>query len=196
MVKAVVERVNSLARISGNAPHVAEASLSVRSDAAKFVFRGRSSSWRVAAEAFGVELPQTVNRFSVKGTRTAYCLGPDEWLLEAVEEDPGAMFGKLSAGLGSHSCSLVDVSHRSDAFKIDGVRSEYVLNHGCPLDLSEQQFPVGMCTRTLIGKSPVILSRTERTAFQIDVWRSFSNYVWALLDEARREFSSSPRPAT
>jgi sarcosine oxidase gamma subunit len=34
----------------------------------------------------------------------------------------------------------------------------------------------------------------ERAAFQIDVWRSFSSYVWALLDEARREFSSVPSP--
>jgi len=185
--------VNSLAQISRGGPEVAEASLSVLPDAAKFAFRGRPSSWPVAAEAFGVELPQAVNRFSVKGARKAYCVGPDEWLLEAVGEDPGEIFRKLSESLASHSCSLVDVSHRSDAFEIGGTRSEYVLNHGCPLDLSEQQFPVGMCTRTLIGKSPVILSRTERAVFQIDVWRSFSSYVWGLLDEVRREFPSRSR---
>jgi sarcosine oxidase subunit gamma len=194
MVSAAAERVNSLAQISRDATQVVDASLSVLPDAAKFIFRGRSSSWPIAAEAFGVELPQAVNRFSVRGARKAYCLGPDEWLLEAVKEDPGEIFRKLSEGLASHSCSLVDVSHRSDAFEISGRRSEYVLNHGCPLDLSEQQFPVGMCTRTLIGKSPVLLSRMERAAFQIDVWRSFSSYVWALLDEARREFSSVPSP--
>ena len=194
MPKAAAERVNSLAEISRGAPQMIEASLAVLPDAAKLVFRGRPSSYTVAEEAFGVELPQVVNRYSVKGTRKAYCLGPDEWMLEAVNEDPGELFHKLSASLASHPCSLVDVSHRSDAFEIRGTRSEYVLNHGCPLDLTEQQFAVGMCTRTLIGKSPVVLTRTGRDVFQIDVWRSFSAYVWSLLDEARREFSAGARP--
>ena len=93
----------------------------------------------------------------------------------------------MSQELAAYSCSLVDVSHRSDALEIRGSKSEYVLNHGCPLDLSEQQFPVGMCTRTVLGKSPILLSRTERELpFCIDVWRSFSTYAWFLLDEARQ----------
>jgi sarcosine oxidase subunit gamma len=114
-------------------------------------------------------------------------LGPDEWLLQAVGESASELFAGLAGGLVGHSSSLVDVSQRSDAFALSGEKSEYVLNHGCPLDLSPTAFPVGMCTRTIIGKAPVVLSRPDADTFHIDVWRSFAPYVWQLLDEARGE---------
>jgi sarcosine oxidase subunit gamma len=63
------------------------------------------------------------------------------------------------------------------------------LNHGCPLDLAESAFPVGMCTRTILGKAPILLSRPEPDVFHVDVWRSFAPYAWSLLDEARQEFA-------
>lgn len=188
MVEAVITRVNALAKASrGGGANVTDASLSVLPDAAKFSFRGRVSSLIVAGEAFGIDLPQTANRFNAGKKRRAYWLGPDEWLLEAVDENPEPLFAVLSQKLASCACSLVDVSHRSDALAISGPASGYILNHGCPLDLSEQQFPIGMCTRTVLGKSPILLSRPERDVFHIDVWRSFAPYVWSLLDEARQE---------
>lgn len=188
MAEATIVRVNSLAAVSRDSASSPQVSLAVRPDAAKLLFRGRPASIGAAGEAFGVELPQTANRFSEAGVRKAYWLGPDEWLLEAIGEDPFELFSMVTEKLASHSCSLVDVSHRSDAMEIRGPMSEYVLNHGCPLDLSERAFPIGMCTRTILGKSPIVLSRTEREVFHLDVWRSFSPYVWLLLDEARQEF--------
>ncbi|MFH0298505.1 sarcosine oxidase subunit gamma family protein [Bradyrhizobium sp. 31Argb] len=188
MAEATIVRVNSLAAVSRDSANPPRASLAVLPDAAKLVFRGRPPSVGAAAEAFGVELPQTANRFSEAGPRKAYWLGPDEWLLEAIGQDSSELFSAMAERLASHSCSLVDVSHRSDSMEIRGPMSEYVLNHGCPLDLSERAFPIGMCTRTILGKSPIILSRTEREVFHLDVWRSFSPYVWLLLDDARREF--------
>jgi sarcosine oxidase, subunit gamma len=188
MAEATIVRANSLAAVSRDSASSPQVSLAVRPDAAKLVFRGRPSSISVAGAAFGVELPQTVNRFSQARGRKAYWLGPDEWLLEAIGEDPSELFSTITEKLASHSCSLVDVSHRSDSMEIRGPMSEYVLNHGCPLDLSERAFPIGMCTRTILGKSPIVLSRTEREVFHLDVWRSFSPYVWLLLDEARQEF--------
>jgi len=196
MVDTSVIRVSSLARVNRNSSSAGAVSLEILPDAAKFVFRGRPPSFAPAAETFGVELPQSANRVQQEGQAKTYWLGPDEWLLEAVEENPTDLFSAMSQELAAYSCSLVDVSHRSDALEIRGSKSEYVLNHGCPLDLSEQQFPVGMCTRTVLGKSPILLSRTERDTFCIDVWRSFSTYVWFLLDEARQEFAVQPSVTT
>jgi sarcosine oxidase, subunit gamma len=190
MVEASIARVNSLSKVSRGSAPVVGVSLTILPDTTKFVFRGRATSLFPAGEAFGVDLPQIANRFNRAGGRKAYWLGPDEWLLDAADEDPGELFSRMSEKLGGHSCSLVDVSHRSDALSLSGPKSGYVLNHGCPLDLCEQQFPVGMCTRTVLGKSSILLSRPDRDVFQIDVWRSFSSYVWSLLDEARQEFSS------
>ena len=45
-----------------------------------------------------------------------------------------------------------------------------------------------MCTRTVFGKAEIVLWRTAAETFRIEVARSFAPYVWACLEEARREF--------
>ena len=182
-------RLHSLAEVLRTGRRVQSAKLEVLPDAAKLAFRGRPSAIEAAGVAFGIALPQTACRFAIKNDRAVYWLGPDEWLLQASGEQPDQFYGSMNAALAGHSCALVDVSHRSDAFSLTGSRSEYVLNHGCPLDLSMASFPVGMCTRTIIGKASVLLSRHRADRFDIDVWRSFAPYVWQLLDEARTELT-------
>jgi sarcosine oxidase, subunit gamma len=187
MLDLSIRRSNSLAGPSRDAASVPAAALSVLPDAVKLSFRGRPSSFKAAGDAFGISLPQTACRFYAKGSRAVYWLGPDEWLLQATGEQAAAVYASLETALSGHSCALVDVSHRSDAFAVKGQMSDYVLNHGCPLDLSEAGFPVGMCTRTILGKATIMLSRPDVHTFHVDVWRSFSPYVWQLLDEARHE---------
>jgi sarcosine oxidase, subunit gamma len=63
-----------------------------------------------------------------------------------------------------------------------------VLNSGCPLDLDESAFPVGMATRTILAKAEVILWRRGPTAFHVECWRSFGPYVHYFLGEAAREY--------
>ena len=82
----------------------------------------------------------------------------------------------------------MDVSHRSLAFTVTGPQAAAILNSGCPLDLSSEAFPVGMCTRTVLAKTEIILLRTAEDRFLVDVWRSFAPYAWSWLEEARREF--------
>ncbi|SEQ66977.1 sarcosine oxidase subunit gamma [Faunimonas pinastri] len=140
-----------------------------------------------AAEGFGVALPREACRFSSGGGRAALWLGPDEWMLLA-SGDPDTLFATLEGALTDLPHSLVDVSHRSVAFTVEGPEAAAVLNAGCPLDLSLQAFPVGMCTRTVLAKSEIVLRRTVETRFVVDAWRSFAAYVWQFLEEARREF--------
>jgi len=182
-------RENSLDRLASAARAIPAATLAVLPDAAKLVFRGRPASIDVAGKAFGIALPREACRFTAKGNRTAFWLGPDEWLLQAVSEDSTALFARLDVALAGQSCSLVNVSHRSDAFALSGPEAAYILNHGCPLDLSLATFPIEMCTRTIFGKATIMLSRPAPDVFHIDVWRSFAPYVWQLLDEARRELA-------
>jgi sarcosine oxidase, subunit gamma len=193
MLDLAFRRLNSLVAVSHSAVSIPAATLAVLPDAVKLSFRGRPSSFQVAGNAFGISLPQTACQFAVRGSRAVYWLGPDEWLLQATGEQPSALFASMETALAGHSCSLVDISHRSDAFAVSGRMSDYVLNHGCPLDLSLRAFPVGMCTRTILGKATILLSRPEIDTFHIDVWRSFAPYVWQLLDEARSELSDGGR---
>ncbi|MEQ9246023.1 MAG: sarcosine oxidase subunit gamma family protein, partial [Nitratireductor sp.] len=54
-------------------------------------------------------------------------------------------------------------------------------------DLSPDAFPVGACSRTVFGKAEIILWRTEGDAFRVECWRSFSDYVFMLLEAAARD---------
>ena len=185
----LARRQGSLDDLAAAARAIPAAMLALLPDAAKLVFRGRATAVDAVGPAFGVALPAEACRFATKDGRTAYWLGPDEWLLQAVGEDPAAVFASLAAPLAGHSHSLVDVSHRSQAFALAGGAAGYLLNHGCPLDLSLRAFPVGMCTRTIFGKATIMLSRAAPEVFHIDAWRSFAPYVWQLLDQARGELS-------
>lgn len=189
MRDASIRRSNSLATLKAGAAAIPAAILDVLPDATKLSFRGRPSSFEAAGKAFGIPLPQSACRFNATASRVAYWLGPDEWLLQATGESDTALFAQMSAALAGQSCALVDISHGSDAFAVQGPMSAYVLNHGCPLDLSERAFPIGMCTRTILGKAAIILSRPDVQTFHVDVRRSFAPYAWQLLDEARRELA-------
>jgi len=183
--------MNSLSQVAETAQKAngsAGAALQILPDAAKLIFRGWPEKIEAAGAAFGIALPQAACRFVSKGGRAAYWLGPDEWMLQAVGEDPAAIAGDLDKALsGTGDYSVVDASHRSDAFSVSGPDAGYLLNHGCPLDLSLEQFPVGMCTRTIFERAAIFLSRPEPTVFHVDVWRSFAPYVWKMLTEAQRE---------
>jgi sarcosine oxidase subunit gamma len=64
-----------------------------------------------------------------------------------------------------------------------------MLNAGCPLDLDERAFPVGMATRTLFMKADIVLWRVAEQKFHIEVWRSFAPYVWSLLEVIGLEYT-------
>src|SRR5688572_22529728 len=55
---------------------------------AAFIFRGREAAIERMGAAFGVALPREACRFAAPGGRTAFWLGPDEWLLDAGNEAP------------------------------------------------------------------------------------------------------------
>jgi sarcosine oxidase subunit gamma len=73
-----------------------------------------------------------------------------------------------------------------------GPQAATLLSAGCPLDLDDSAFPVGMCTRTVLAKAEVVLWRTGAEAFRIEVWRSFVAYVSQFLAEAARATQSQP----
>ena len=132
-----------------------------------------------------VELP-SVPRFIVRGSGGALglpdepCrsegdwalwLGPDEWLLL----DPGEHVRAVEG------CVVVDVSHRQVGLELRGADAAMLLNGAVALDLSERAFPVGMCTRTLFEKAEIVLWRRRPETWRIEVARSYTPYVRALL---------------
>jgi sarcosine oxidase subunit gamma len=156
--------------------------------ATRFVLQGGAAARTAAGKAFGVVLPESPCRASSSGGRSALWLGPDEQLLLAPAGDVGVLATGLEAALAGIAHSLVDVSQRQVALQLRGPHAGAILGSGCPLDLDSADFPPGMCTRTLFHKADIVLWRTDAREFQLEVARSFADYVRGCLQEAARDF--------
>ena len=134
-------------------------------------------------KAIGTTLPVNPSTSTTKAGTTALWIGPDEWLV--IAKAGTGLDAKLNAVKG-HLYSAVSVDHRNTAISVSGANAVETLNSGCPRDLSLEAFPVGACSRTILGKSEIILWRTGESEFQVECWRSFSDYVWKFLVDAAR----------
>jgi sarcosine oxidase subunit gamma len=157
---------------------------------ARFSFRGRKAAQDAVGKALGFDLPQQPLTAMESPDKAALWLGPDEWLLIAAEDDTEALQAALADAIGDASHALVDISHRQEALIVTGDRAEWLLNSGIPIDL-DAALPVGMVTRTLFHKTPVMLWRIGDDSFVIEAWGSFMDYVAGLLEEAAQELQAA-----
>lgn len=151
--------------------------------ASRLSLRAAEEALPALSKALGLSLPRRPKTSAAEGGRAALWLGPDEWL---VIDEQGADLPALAAGVSALH-SAVDISHRNTAILVSGKRAEEVLAAGCPQDLCEARFPVGAASRTVFGKAEIVLWRTGKTVFRVECWRSFSDYVFSLLEKAARE---------
>jgi sarcosine oxidase subunit gamma len=157
--------------------------------AARWVLHGDAQARARAAPAWGVGFSETACRAVRRAERATLWLGPDEYLLlDLAAQDASATAAAIEDALRDAPHALVDVSHRQLALEVSGPHAEVILRGACPLDLHISQFPVGMCTRTVLAKADITLWRTQADAFHLEVWRSFAGYAGGLLHEIAREF--------
>ena len=142
---------------------------------------------RIPAEtAAGIGFPTTVGARSAFGGRTALCLGPDEWLIEAPEAERDALLADLAKLPAPHSA--VEVSDREVTWALEGPAVLTLLATGAPRDLAAM--PTGSGARTIFDTAQVVLVREADDRFHLTVWRSFAPHVRALLALAEREIAA------
>ena len=138
---------------------------------ARYSLRARHAK---ALEALlGITVPKCIG--ATEGQIT--CLGPDEWMLRGVA-------GTLIAADAGLAVAVTDISDRAVCFTVAGPRAAALLMTGCPLDLD--RFAVGRATRTIFETVEIIVIRDADDVFQVDVWRSFANWLWTALTTAAR----------
>jgi sarcosine oxidase subunit gamma len=142
-----------------------------------------------ASEPLGLQISAVACRSAANSERAALWLGPDEQLILAAVDAGETVASQLRVALSALPHSLVDMSHRQLALEVSGASAQTLLSAGCPLDLHLSAFPVGMCTRTVLGKADIVLWRTGPESFHVEVWRSFADYVARFLTEAARELA-------
>lgn len=119
----------------------------------------------------GVKVPKTIG--ATQGGIA--CLGPDEWLLRA---EAGTT---VATGEGM-PVAVTDIGERAICLIVEGPRAAEILMSGCPLDL--ENFAVGRATRTVFETVEIILIRQTENSFHVEVWRSFSDWLWTALTTA------------
>jgi methylglutamate dehydrogenase subunit D len=87
---------------------------------------------------------------------------------------------------GLASCS--DQSHGRVIIRIGGPKVRQVLCKGTPVDLHENEFEIGRSALTQMAHVGVHLTRTGPDAFEISVFRGFSESFWEWLTEQAEEF--------
>ncbi len=174
-----VERRSALAGRSGSVNGVAVAEMP---PAERVSLRAPAASVASLSRALGITLPQKPKTSASKGSRTALWLGPDEWLV--FDAEGSDILGDCAKAKALHSA--VGISHRNVAISVTGEKAAATVSSGCPQDLSLDVFPVSACSRTVFGKSEIVLYRTAADAFRVECWRSFSDYVFTHLSEGAR----------
>ena len=183
MAKAAARTAARMPALDGQKFSAAGVKLAVLPPAHRLVLRAPADSLAALSRALGVKLPVSPKSSAATGSRAALWLGPDEWLvIDEGAADPLADCARVKA---LHSA--VGVSHRNVAISVTGKAAAAAINAGCPQDLSLQAFPVGACSRTVLGKVEIVLYRTAADAFRVECWRSFSDYVFTFLTEAARD---------
>ncbi|WP_404401418.1 sarcosine oxidase subunit gamma [Pelagibacterium halotolerans] len=154
-------------------------------DCARFSLRIDPDRRDAASAVFGLELPGAIGGLTSSGEKTAICLGPDEWYLlapaaekEVVEKSFGDLYGR-------EIHSLTDISHREVGIAVEGREAALALQSAIAFDV--EAMPVGSGRRTLFDKAQIVLLREAEDRFRIEVWHSFSEHVWHLLQAAGRE---------
>lgn len=137
--------------------------------AARYSLRARTP--QAMSQVIGRKVPSRIGEV----TDGVACLGPDEWyaLLPEGTELP------LGAGL---PVSVTDISSRAVGIAVSGPRAAQVIGAGCPQDLAAMK--VGAACRTVFETVEMVLWRTGDESFHIEVWRSFSPWLWTALNAA------------
>lgn len=155
--------------------------------ASRLALRARPDALASLSKALEVKLPEEpktstqATAIKIKGRRALW-IGPDEWLV--IDENGADLMAACKGATGVFSA--VDVSNRNTAIIVSGAGAEAAISAGCPQNLSLDVFPVGACSRTLLGKTEVVLLREAEDVFRVEVWRSFSAYAFAFLAESGR----------
>lgn len=136
--------------------------------------------------AAGLDAPPAALRSRERDGWSALALAPGEWWLIGPSGEADAMVARIAKAEVAHS--LVDISDRNLSLRVEGPGAAALLNAGCPLDLANAAFPAGACSRTLLGKLPILLWRPKHAPiYFVEYFRSFDDYAVAFIRTAAQD---------
>jgi heterotetrameric sarcosine oxidase gamma subunit len=113
--------------------------------------------------------------------------GPDQYVVLAEGRGEGELYRELKARLAGLA-SVIDQSHGRVVFRVAGPKVRAVLAKGTPVDLHPDEFPVGKSALSQMAHVGVHLTRVGPDAFDLSVFRGFSQSFWEWITEQAEEF--------
>ena len=118
---------------------------------------------------------------------TAQWAGPDQYFVLAEGRAEGALYAEVKAALAGIA-SVSDQSHGRVILRISGPKARDVLAKGTPVDLHREVFPAGKSALTQMAHVGVHLTRVGEDAFDLSVFRGFSESFWEWITSQAEEF--------
>lgn len=140
-----------------------------------------------AARSAGIALPQTPCTFTASGARTAYWLGPDEWLIAMPAGEETAVEGQLREGLAGLRFAATDVTGACVGFDLAGAHARETLQKASPCDFHPRAFPPGRCLQTTFAKASALIAAHAEESFRVLVRTSYADYARRWLADATAE---------
>lgn len=145
-------------------------------------------------KAAGDAPPSSFSMAKANGERILFRLGPDEWLVRDAKTPPEKICAKFQRELRRETkteksetphAAVVNVSDYYTTIQIAGDGARDALAAGCPLDLHPRAFAAGSFAQSRFAVAAVLLYlRDDAPTFEVQVRRSFAEYVWDFLRAA------------
>lgn len=121
------------------------------------------------------------------GGQPAQWAGPDQYFVLAEGRGEGELYRELKSKLAGLA-SVIDQSHGRVVIRIAGPKVRAVLAKGTPVDLHLHEFPVGKSALTQMAHVGVHLTCVGPDAFDLSVFRGFSESFWEWITVQAEEF--------
>ena len=113
--------------------------------------------------------------------------GPDQYFVQSATKSEATLYTELKTKL-LNIASVTDQSHGRATIRISGPKARAVLAKGTPIDLHDDEFPIGKSALSQMAHVGVHLTRTGKNEFTLSVFRGFSESFWEWLTSQSAEF--------
>ena len=135
---------------------------------------------------YGVPAPAPGKMEIGKSIVLQWC-GAEQYYALAENRLEGSLYAELRDALKG-AASVSDQSHGRAIIGISGPKARALLSKGSPVDFHPREFPLHAVAMTQMAHIGVHVSRWGEDAFELSLFRGFSEHFWEWLTEQAEEF--------
>ena len=137
-------------------------------------------------QRYGVPAPAP-GRMEIGQSIVLQWCGAEQYYALAEHRLEGSLYAELKDALKG-AASVSDQSHGRAVIGVSGKKARALLSKGSPVDFHPREFPLCSAAVTQMAHVGVHVSRCGEDAFELSLFRGFSEHFWEWLTEQAEEF--------